>query len=149
MALSQQVKVVSNKFFNDIASPFTVTAGAFNPTDGHFLITPNGPGVPAGICIRTVVLGVQATALTSCIMKVCLDPAGAATIGYATGVVVLNSVGDYNVVFNVEILVANANIDPAVLSLLSTATGRIYLLFKADATMSVSNTIVEWEACQV
>jgi hypothetical protein len=149
MALSQQVKVVSSKFFNDIATAFTVTAGAFNPTDGHFLITPNGDAMPAAINLRTVVLGVQATALTTCTMKVCLDAAGVATIGYATGVVVLNSGGDYNIIFNVDILVANANIDPAVLSLLSTDSGRIYLLFEADATLSVSNTIVEWEACQV
>lgn len=149
MALSQQVKLVSNKLFNDIGSGVAVSANTLGPTNGHFLLTPNGDGVGAGINLRTVVLGLGATSLTSCTMKVCLDPAGQAVLGYAVGTVVFNGSTSYTVVFDIDTLVVNAGVDSALLTLLSTASGRIYLLFKPDVNVSIETTVVEWEACQV
>ena len=149
MALSQQVQLVSMKLFNDIGAGVAVTANTLGPTNGHFLLTPNGDGVGAGINLRTVTLGVNVTLLTTCTMKVCLDPTGQATIGYATGTVVDNGGGSFSVIFTIDTLVVNAGLPAAILTLLSTASGRIYLLFKPNVNISIETAVVEWVACQV
>lgn len=149
MAFTQQVDLVSNKFFNDLSSPVSLTANTFGPTNGHYLITPNGDGVPAGIRTRTITIGGTGTSLTTCVVKICADAAGKAVLGYASGTVISNGGTDYTVAFNVDVLAINANIPAAVKTLLSTADGRLYLLFKTNVDFAINYTVVEWESVQV
>ena len=149
MAFTQTVDLVGNKFFNDIATPVAITANTFGPTDGHYLVTPQGEGVPAGARIRTITISGQGTSLSTMVVKVAADAAGIATLGYATGTVISNGGADYIITFNVDLLVINAGIPAAVKTLLSTTDGRLYFLFKSNVNFHIGPTMIEWDCVEV
>ncbi len=148
MGIAQTTPLVTSVFFNDLAAPFAITGGAYGPTNGHYLITPSGDGVPSGMRIKSVSLGCAGTSLTSCKLHVNADAAGTAILGYANGVV--ESLGtDFVVTWDMDLLVLNANIPAAALTMLSTAAGRFYLQLKPDVNVSVIFLLIAWERVTV
>lgn len=152
-------KIVSQKFYSELASPISITAATWGPTSGHFLIQPLGADVKAGIELERISILLQnnsanpaVTPITSVELMVAIDPAGIGVLWYGTGTImpVAGGTDKYVFIYPKQIMASSA-IPDAIQTILSTGEGQFYILLKCDVdagikllTADYSNPIIQY-----
>lgn len=145
MPTTNTQKIVVQKFFNDLASPVSLTADTWGPTDGHYLIQPyiTAPTDTAVEFERISVL--FDAAVTSASIVIAIDPAGTGVLWSGT-LTLLDKAGDNSRLGFAypKQIIASADIPAAVQTLLSTTEGKFYVQIKANVTTGVMLAIFDY-----
>ena len=131
-------QVCDTTYIPDFASPVSITANTWGPTDGHYVVRPFGAGIGCAIRIERITLITSATSLTSCKCSVALDRGNDAIVAIWNGTPTLKDVGAYTVCFEPKTLIVLDHQPQALLDALSAVVGELYFQFYSNVAMTIS-----------
>ena len=145
MPVTTTQKIVQQKFFNDLASPVSLTASTWGPTDGHFLIQPYATtGRDTAVEFERISVLFDASVTTASIV-ISIDAAGTGVL-WAGSLTILDKSGStdrYGFVYPKQVI-ASADIPAAIQTVLSTTEGKFYIQFKTNIDTGVQLCVVDW-----
>lgn len=152
MPTTNTQKIVTQKFFNDLASPVSLTADTWGPTDGHFLIQPQAVDAKVAVefeRISVLLENMDASdpkdPITSASIVIAIDPSGTGILWSGSLTLLDKSGGDERYGFSYpKQIVASSDIPAAIQTVLSTNEGQYYILLKTNVDTGVQLCVVDY-----